>query len=100
MHQTLNRMREGAEPHQALLDAVASRVRPILMTMTTTCFGILPLVFASGSGSELYRGLAVTLIGGLMLATLVTLVLVPSLLSYFLAQIDAREPANVAAEHA
>ena len=98
VHQTLNRLREGAEPHQALLDAVASRVRPILMTMTTTCFGILPLAFASGSGSELYRGLAVTLIGGLMLATLVTLVLVPSLLSYFLAHIEATEPADVAAE--
>jgi HAE1 family hydrophobic/amphiphilic exporter-1 len=100
VHQTLNRLREGAEPHRALLDAVASRVRPILMTMMTTCFGILPLAFASGSGSELYRGLAVTLIGGLVLATLVTLVLVPTLLSYLLAGIEVHAPREAAAERA
>jgi HAE1 family hydrophobic/amphiphilic exporter-1 len=96
VHQTLNRLRDGAEPTQALLDAVASRVRPILMTMTTTCFGMLPLVFASGSGSELYRGLAATLIGGLILATFVTLLLVPTLLSFLLEGVREREPAGAA----
>lgn len=98
VHQTLNRLREGAETRQALLDAVASRVRPILMTTTTTCFGILPLVFASGSGSELYRGLAAVLVGGLSLATVVTLVLVPSVLSLVLDRIEI--PEGAAAENA
>ena len=79
VHQTLNRLDDGAEPRQALLDAVASRVRPILMTTTTTTFGMMPLVLAAGSGSELYRGLGTVLVGGLAVSTLFTLVLVPSL---------------------
>ncbi|MFQ5697500.1 MAG: efflux RND transporter permease subunit [Myxococcota bacterium] len=93
VHQTLNRLREGADEREALLDSVSSRVRPILMTTTTTCFGILPLVFASGSGSELYRGLAATLVGGLSLATVVTLVLVPSVLSLVLGRIELSQRA-------
>ncbi len=82
IHQTQNRLSEGAEPIQAILDSVATRVRPIFMTMTTTVFGMLPLVFASGSGSELYRGLAAILVGGLMISTVFTLFLVPTLLSF------------------
>ena len=84
VHQTLNRLREGAEATDALLDAVASRIRPIFMTMTTTVFGMSPLVLAGGSGSELYRGLGATLVGGLVLSTVFTLVLVPAVLSIFL----------------
>ena len=61
------------------------------MTMTTTVFGMSPLVFAQGSGSELYRGLAVILIGGLILSTLFTLILIPTLLSFVL---RTREPAR------
>jgi HAE1 family hydrophobic/amphiphilic exporter-1 len=83
-HQALNRMDEGAAPQEALLDAVRSRVRPIFMTMTTTCVGMSPLVFAAGAGSELYRGLGATLVGGLIFATLFTLVLIPTLLSFAL----------------
>ena len=86
VHQTLNRRREGADETEAVLDAVASRVRPILMTMVTTVVGMSPLVFASGSGSELYRGLGAILIGGLMISTIFTLLLVPTVLSFALAQ--------------
>ena len=91
VHQTLNRMAEGASPREAVLNAVSTRVRPIFMTMTTTVFGMSPLVFAQGSGSELYRGLAVILIGGLILSTLFTLILIPTLLSFVL---RTREPAR------
>lgn len=88
VHQALNRMSEGAPMQEAVLNAVSTRVRPIFMTMTTTVFGMSPLVFAQGAGSELYRGLAAILVGGLILSTLFTLILVPTLLTYVLRQRD------------
>jgi HAE1 family hydrophobic/amphiphilic exporter-1 len=84
VHQSLNRLAEGASPIEAILNGVSTRVRPIFMTMTTTVFGMSPLVFAEGSGSELYRGLGAILIGGLILSTLFTLILIPTLLSFVL----------------
>ncbi len=71
---------EGYEPVDAILEAVKSRIRPIFMTTFTTLLGLLPLVIFPGAGSELYRGLGSVLLGGLLVATLVTLVLVPLLL--------------------
>jgi HAE1 family hydrophobic/amphiphilic exporter-1 len=96
VHQTLNRLSEGAEPTDALLDAVRSRVRPILMTMVTTVFGMSPLVFASGAGSELYRGLGAILIGGLILSTLFTLLLVPTVLSFAIQRVEVTERESAA----
>ena len=81
VHQTLHRLAEGERPTEAILAAVSLRVRPIFMTMTTTVFGMSPLVIAEGAGAELYRGLGAILIGGLILSTLFTLILVPTLLS-------------------
>jgi HAE1 family hydrophobic/amphiphilic exporter-1 len=71
---------EGYEPVDAILEAVKSRIRPIFMTTFTTLLGLLPLVIFPGAGSELYRGLGSVLLGGLLVSTLVTLVLVPLLL--------------------
>ena len=65
---------------EAILEAVAGRIRPIFMTTMTTLLGLLPLVLIPGAGSELYRGLGAVLLGGLLVATVVTLVLVPVLL--------------------
>ncbi len=81
VHQALNHMAEGLVPGDALLESVRSRIRPIFITTTTTVFGMLPLVISTGSGSELYRGLGATVLGGLTLSTLFTLVLVPTLYS-------------------
>ncbi len=78
---SLHLVREEAyEPVDAILEAVKSRIRPIFMTTFTTLLGLLPLVIFPGAGSELYRGLGSVLLGGLLVATLVTLVLVPLLL--------------------
>ena len=71
---------EGREPTAAILEAVRSRIRPIFMTTMTTVLGLLPLVLFPGAGSELYRGLGAVLLGGLLVATVITLVLVPALL--------------------
>jgi len=74
-------VREGrADPTEAILEVVRSRVRPIFMTTFTTVLGLLPLVLFLGAGSELYRGLGAVLLGGMFFSTFITLVLVPALL--------------------
>lgn len=83
VHQTLNLLKEdpAMDRRQAISQATASRVRPIFMTVTTTTFGILPLVLFPGAGSELYRGLGSVVVGGLVVSTVFTLFLVPTFLS-------------------
>src|SRR3546814_9932594 len=55
------------------------RLRPVLMTASITAFGLVPLLFASGPGSEIQRPLAIVVIGGLITSTLLTLILLPIL---------------------
>ena len=82
VHQSLNHMREdGMSPRDAILESVRTRIRPIFMTTITTVLGLLPLVLFPGAGSELYRGLGSVVLGGLLISTLFTLVLVPTLFS-------------------
>ncbi|WP_425398977.1 efflux RND transporter permease subunit [Aeoliella sp.] len=68
-------------PRQAIAKSVESRVRPILMSTLTSVGGMLPLVLMPGSGSELYRGLGAVVVGGLVVSTVFTMLLVPVLLS-------------------
>jgi HAE1 family hydrophobic/amphiphilic exporter-1 len=86
VHQALNFMKgaDGVDPlppRRAIAESVKSRVRPIFMSMLTSLGGMLPLVLMPGSGSELYRGLGSVVVGGLLVSTLFTLVLVPLLMS-------------------
>ena len=66
-----------------LLQAARDRLRPVLMTTATTVFGLVPMAFDKSEGSNLWNPLAVTVIGGLLFATPLTLVLVPALYSIF-----------------
>jgi HAE1 family hydrophobic/amphiphilic exporter-1 len=72
---------------QSMLEAVRNsgrqRLRPVLITSLTTIFGMMPLAVSRGVGSESWRPLAITVIGGLAVSTLVTLVLVPVVYSLF-----------------
>jgi HAE1 family hydrophobic/amphiphilic exporter-1 len=82
VHQSLNFIRnENMDPQRAIIESVRIRVRPIFMSTTTSIFGMAPLVFFSGAGSELYRGLGSVVIGGLAVSTIFTLVLIPALFS-------------------
>jgi len=67
----------GSRLHDALLEGGERRLRPILMTTLTTILGMLPMALSRGEGAEIWRPLAVSVIGGLSFSTLVTLVLVP-----------------------
>jgi len=84
VHQTLNNLRDGATPEAALHESVRTRIRPIFMTAFTSIGGMIPLALMPGAGSELYRGLAAVMVGGLLVSTLFTIVLVPVVYSMFL----------------
>ncbi|MGR3302552.1 MAG: efflux RND transporter permease subunit [Candidatus Scalindua sp.] len=82
VHQTLNNMRDGGmESRKALIESVRTRIRPIFMSVGTTVFAMLPLVVFPGAGSELYRGLGSVVLGGLIVSTIFTLLLVPAVFS-------------------
>jgi HAE1 family hydrophobic/amphiphilic exporter-1 len=79
---------------QAILESVRNRIRPIFMTTATTVFGLSPLVFFPGAGSELYRGLGAVVLGGLVVSTIFTLLLVPTLFSLMMDLRDWLTPAS------
>lgn len=66
-----------------VLEGAKRRLRPVLMTASVAAFGLLPLLFASGPGSEIQRPLAIVVIGGLITATALTLILLPILYRRF-----------------
>lgn len=72
--------REGVNRHQAVEQSLRHRLRPIFMSTLTTVLGMLPLVVIPGEGSVIYRGLAATLVGGLTVGMLFTIVLLPCFL--------------------
>ncbi len=74
----INLMRDrGYELNEAIALSGKSRLRPVLMTAMTTILGMLPLAMSTGEGSELWSPMGITVIGGLVFSTLVTLVIVP-----------------------
>lgn len=68
---------QGMEKLQIVLEGAKRRLRPVLMTASVAAFGLVPLLFATGPGSEIQRPLAIVVIGGLVTSTLLTLVLLP-----------------------
>ncbi|MDA1000576.1 MAG: efflux RND transporter permease subunit [bacterium] len=92
VHQALNHNRGGMPIREAILESVRDRMRPIFMTTTTTVLGMLPLVVASGSGSELYRGLGSAILGGLVVSTIFTLALIPVIFSLWVDLLDYLRP--------
>ena len=78
-----NRLRrEGETRSRALMTAARVRLRPIVMTTTAMIFGMLPLAFEIGAGSEMRAPMARAVIGGLVTSTLLTLIVVPVVYTY------------------
>jgi HAE1 family hydrophobic/amphiphilic exporter-1 len=67
----------------AIRQAGELRLRPVLMTALTTVLALVPMAFGKGQGSEVWNPLGVTILGGLLVSTLVTLVIVPVMYSIF-----------------
>ena len=77
-----NQLRQqGMAKKEALIEAGQVRLRPILMTTATTVLGLLPMAFGLGEGSELRTPMALTVIGGLLTSTLLTLLVIPAVYS-------------------
>ena len=74
----INQMRKrGEEKVKAIVESGKQRMRPILMTMLTTSLGLLPLAIGLGEGAEIRAPMAITVIGGLTVSTLLTLIVIP-----------------------
>lgn len=80
--QTRSGEAEGLTRDEAVERALALRLRPIFMSTLTSIMGMLPLVMFPGAGSDIYRGMAATIVGGMAVSTLFTLILLPSLLRF------------------
>jgi cobalt-zinc-cadmium resistance protein CzcA len=79
-----NQLRDqGMDREQIITYGALRRLRPILLTASITAFGLVPLLFASGPGSDVQRPLAIVVIGGLVSSTLLTLVILPILYRRF-----------------
>ncbi len=80
----INRFRlEGMDMESAVIEAGAVRMRPVLMTAITTILGLLPLAVGLGTGAEMMQPVAIVCIGGLLYATLTTLVVIPIMYRVF-----------------
>ena len=80
VHQTRVVEREGADRATAVAQAIRVRARPIFMSTLTSICGMLPLMLVPGVGSEIYRGLATVIVGGMCVSAVFTLILLPSIL--------------------
>jgi multidrug efflux pump subunit AcrB len=78
--QTRTGQRNGLERSAAVAQAVRIRARPIYMSTLTSIFGMLPLMLIPGVGSQIYRGLATVIVGGMIISAIFTLILMPSVL--------------------
>ena len=95
VHQTLFLVRHGGmHANDAIIEAVRNRIRPIFMSTLTSVFGMLPLVVFPGAGSELYRGLGSVVLGGLSLSAVLTLLIIPPLLSLVSAVVERGRSAD------
>ena len=83
------RVSDGLAIGSAVFEGALSRLRPVLMTASIAALGLIPMLLATGVGSEVQRPLATVVVGGLFSSTLLTLVVIPALYSYFSKQHNA-----------
>jgi len=79
-------VREGLSIDEAAIKGACLRIRPVLMTALTTALGLLPLLYSSGTGSEVQRPLAIVVLGGLITSTVLTLLVIPALYKWFVVE--------------
>ena len=83
LHQRCRRSRARRQFREAVMEGARRRLRPVMLTATIAALGLTPFLFASGPGSEIQKPLAIVVIGGLVTATLLTLILLPILYDRF-----------------
>jgi len=91
----INLMRDrGFELKEAIILSGRSRLRPVLMTALTTILGMLPLALSRGEGSEIWSPMGISVIGGLIFSTMVTLILVPVVYQLFMRKSERKKSEN------
>jgi len=81
-------LRDGEAIDEASVKGACLRLRPVLMTAITTALGLIPLLFSSGTGSEVQRPLATVVVGGLVTSTILTLLVIPALYKWFAVKVE------------
>ncbi|MDA3786156.1 MAG: efflux RND transporter permease subunit, partial [Deltaproteobacteria bacterium] len=81
-------LRDGEEVDEASVKGASLRLRPVLMTAFTTALGLIPLLFSTGTGSEVQRPLATVVVGGLVTSTILTLLVIPALYKWFSIKVE------------
>jgi cobalt-zinc-cadmium resistance protein CzcA len=102
----LNRLvEEGSPIDEVSVAGACLRLRPVLMTALTTALGLIPLLYATGTGSEVQAPLATVVVGGLVSSTILTLLVIPAVYKWFVPKAlgtetaqDPEPPVRVAAE--
>lgn len=77
-------IKDGKSPDEVVKEGAMTRLRPVLMTALTDIFGFLPMMFSTGLGAEVQKPLATVVVGGIISATLLTLIVLPSLYRLFI----------------
>ena len=91
----ISQLQDGGVPvDQAVLRGAETRLRPVLMTASIAVFSLVPMIFATGPGSEIQKPLAVVVVGGLISSTLLTLVVLPVLYGFFRKKPEETIPAS------
>lgn len=81
-------LRDGVPMDEASVKGACLRLRPVLMTAITTALGLIPLLFSSGTGSEVQRPLATVVVGGLVTSTILTLLVIPAFYKWFSVKVE------------
>ena len=76
-------VKQGMQTHEAIVEGALTRLRPVLMTALVASLGFVPMALATGTGAEVQKPLATVVIGGLITATLLTLIVLPALYKLF-----------------
>jgi cobalt-zinc-cadmium resistance protein CzcA len=81
-------LRDGVPVDEASIRGACLRLRPVLMTALTTALGLIPLLFSTGTGSEVQRPLATVVTGGLITSTILTLLVIPAFYKWFSIKVE------------
>ena len=79
---------DGIPMIETCIRGACMRLRPVLMTASASCLGLVPMVLSHGTGSEVQRPLATVVIGGLVTSTTLTLLVIPALYRWFAVSVD------------
>jgi len=85
----INQRLAGGDVERMIFEGAVSRLRPVLMTAATTALGLIPMMLATGVGSEVQRPLATVVVGGLLSSTLLTLFVLPVLFNVLSKRVTA-----------